>query len=110
MKNRKRDRLVLLVLAMCFAVSGALAQLRTVPQNAKLARVGEAQPLPFVQLNGNVVRLAPGGVIFDQNNRSILHGALPPGVRVAYTLELGGDVSRIYILTAQEQAQFDSKK
>ena len=50
--------------------------------------------------------LAPGGIITDENNRSILHGALPPGVRVAYTVELSGDISRIYILTAQEQAQY----
>ena len=110
MNIRKRGRLVLLVLAMCITVSGALAQFRTLPQNATLARVGDAQPLPFVQLNGNIVRLAPGGVIFDENNRSILHSALPPGARVAYTLELGGDVSRIYILTAQEQALFDSRQ
>ena len=99
-----------LTVACALLTTAAVAQLRTLPQNAKLARVGDPQPLPFVQLNGNVVKLAPGGVIYDENNRSILHSALPPGARVAYTLELGGDVSRIYILTAQEQAQFDSRQ
>ena len=102
----------LLILATaCAGVAGsAHAQLRTLPQNAKFARVGGPQPLPFIQLDNKLVRLAPGGIIIDENNRSILQGALPAGVRVAYTLDLGGDIGRLYILTAQEQAQVDSRQ
>ena len=102
----------LLVCLLFLSVMGApsvWAQLRTLPQNAQFASVGAPQPLPVIKLNDKMVRLAPGGIITDENNRSILHGALPPGVRVAYTVELSGDISRIYILTAQEQAQFKRK-
>ena len=99
-----------LTVACALLTTAAVAQLRTLPQNAKLARVGDPQPLPFVQLNGNVVKLAPGGVIYDENNRSILHGALPSDTRVAYTVDLNGDVQRIYILTAQELAQINSSQ
>ena len=102
--------LLLLTAAAALSSGSALAQLRTLPQNAKFARVGAAQPLPFVQLDGKSFRLGPGGVIYDQNNRTILHGALPAGVRVAYSLDLGGDIGRIYILTAHEQAQANKKR
>lgn len=86
------------------------AQLRTLPGNAKRVTVGQQQTLPFVELSSKVFRLAPGGVIYDQNNRSIVHGALPPGADVAYTIDMNGDIARIYILTPFEQAQFDQKK
>ena len=101
--------LVCLFFLNVLGASSVWAQLRTLPQNAQFASVGAPQPLPVIKLNDKMVRLAPGGIITDENNRSILHGALPPGVRVAYTVELSGDISRIYILTAQEQAQFKRK-
>ena len=110
MNSRMLGFLLMLVTACAGVAGSAFAQLRTLPQNAKFARVGDPQPLPFVQLDGNIVKLAPGGIIIDENNRSILQGALPPGVRVAYILDMGGDIGRIYILTAQEQAQVDSSQ
>jgi hypothetical protein len=105
-----RNFLFVATLAIAIFASGASAQFRTVPPSAKLARVGNAHPLPLVQLDGNILKLAPGGVIYDENNRSILHGALQPGARVAYTLDMSGDVARIYILSVQELAQIEKKK
>ncbi len=101
--------LVCLLFLSVMGASSVWAQLRTLPQNAQFARVGAPQPLPVIELNDKMVRLAPGGIITDANNRSILHGALPPGVRVAYTVEPSGNISRIYILTAQEHAQYKNK-
>lgn len=87
------------------------AQLRTLPGNAKRATIGQQQhALPFIELGGKVAKLAPGGVIYDQNNRSLVHGALPPGAEVAFTIDMNGDVARIYILTPFEQAQLDQQK
>jgi hypothetical protein len=86
------------------------AQLRTLPANAKRATTGQQQALPYIDIGGKVARLAPGGVIYDQNNRSIVHSALPPGTDVAFTVDMNGDVARIYILTPVEQAQFNQKK
>ena len=83
----------------------AQVQLRTLPATAKLAKVGDPQMLPYVELNGTVARLAPGGVIYDENNRSITHNMLPSGAVVGYTTDMNGDVARIYILTPQERAQ-----
>lgn len=109
MNKRLFGCLLMLTVAGSIVATSALAQLRTLPQNAKFARTGDAQPLPFVKLNGKIVKLAPGGVIYNENNRSIVHSALPPGARVAFTLDLSGDIGRIYILTAQEQAKAGSK-
>lgn len=102
-----RELLTMLLTVMLLAAGSAHAQLRTVPANAKPAKVGAQRlPLPYVDLGQKTpLKLAPGGVIFDENNRYILHEALPPGAAVAYTLDMNGDVARIYILTPQEQAQ-----
>ena len=101
--------LLLILIALTWAGPG-YAQFRTLPANAKRATVGQPQVLPFVELNRKIVRLAPGGVIYDQNNRTIVHNALPPGADVAVTPDLNGDIARIYILTPSEQAQLDRKK
>lgn len=84
--------------------------LRTLPANAKRGTVGQAQQLPLVEINSKVVRLAPGGVIYDQNNRSIIHGALPPGADIAFTVDMNGDVARIYILTPSELQLLKQRK
>ncbi len=80
---------------------------RTLPVNGKVAVVGEPMPLPLIQLNGKSMRFAPGAVIFDDSNRTILHGALPSNATVLYTTNLNGDVQRVYILTPAEQDQLD---
>jgi hypothetical protein len=104
-------KLFISLLVACLLFPGAgYAQLRTLPANAKRATVGQPQVLPYVELGGKVVRLAPGGVIYDQNNRTIVHGALPADTDVVFTTDMHGDVARIYILTPQEQAQFNQRK
>jgi len=100
---------VLIVASLVFTAT-ANAQLRTIPANAKRATVGQPQVLPNVDLGGKIDKIAPGGVIYDQNNRTIVHGALPPGASVAVTRDMNGDIARIYILTPLEQAQFKEKK
>jgi hypothetical protein len=106
-----RNLLLLSMVASVLFAGAGYAQLRTLPVNVKRATLG-AQPyaLPYVELGGKMVRLAPGGLIFDQNNRSIVHGALPAGAAVAFTTDMRGDIARIYILTPQEQAQLDERR
>ena len=102
--------LLLMVLSLSLAGTG-YAQFRTLPAAAKRATVGDRpHALPYVELGSKVVRLAPGGVIYDQNNRTIVHGALPPGADIAFTTDMHGDIARIYILTPHEQAQLDKRR
>jgi hypothetical protein len=51
-----------------------------------------------------VYRLAPGGVIRDEANRKIVHAELPLDAQVLYVGDANGDISRIWILTPEEQA------
>jgi hypothetical protein len=105
-----RKALLFLLATWLFISAAAFAQMRTLPVNAKRATVGQQKyALPMLDIGGKALKLAPGGVIYDTNNRSILHGNLPAGVEVAYTLDMNGDVARIYIMTPQEQAQFKPK-
>ena len=110
MRDLFRWLLVLITSLLLVATAYAQVQVRTIPANAKRATVGNPHSLPYVELNGKIVKLAPGAVIFDQNNRTIVHGALPPGADVAVTPAMNGDVARVYILTQVEKAQFDKKK
>ncbi len=103
--------LALPLAALLMLATIAHAQLRTLPAAGKRATIGQQQyPLPYIDLGGAKVKLAPGGIIFDENNRTIVHNALPPGSNVVFTTDVNGDIGRIYILTPQEQAQFVQKR
>jgi hypothetical protein len=107
-----RKLLLLLSLILGFAVGATVhAQVRTLPANAKRIVVGQQQfSMPYVDLGNKQVKLAPGAVIYDQNNRSIVHSALPPGADVVFTIDMQGDVARIYVLTPTEQVQLNQRK
>lgn len=102
-----RKLLLLLVLCAAWAAPAAshaqLIQQRFLPAQGERGRLGDAQVLPMVKISGRVLRLAPGGVIYDQHNRSIVHAHLPAGAEIFYTRDQNGDVQRIYILTDQER-------
>jgi len=84
-------------------VGAAHAQLqRMLPANGKLGEVVGRQPFPLVQINSKILRLAPGGLILDQHNRSIVHGALPPEAQVLFVEDPNGNVTRIYLLRPDE--------
>lgn len=101
-------RAFLLILTLLLMPTAGLAQapLRALPAGVKYAVTGQAMALPMVELNGKPRRLAPGATIIDANNRSLVQGALPSGVKVAYVLDMNGDIRRIYILTDAELSGF----
>ena len=100
--------LVALVSAMTTPVMAQVPRL--LPANGKVGHIGQAQQFPLVEIDRKVLRLAPGGVIVDQNNRFILHSALPANTEALYVLDGRGEVSRIILLTATELAQQTAKK
>ena len=109
-----RKSLLSLIFCAALSVSGALdaqlLQLRFLPEKGERGRLGENHALPLVKIGSRVLRLAPGGLIFDQNNRTILHSHLPSGADVLYTKDMNGDIQRIYILTDQERAHLDQTR
>jgi hypothetical protein len=93
-----------LLVAGCLVLAGAAhAQFRTLPADGQRAKVGDALAMPYVVLNGQQMKFAPGAQIFDQTNRFVVQSALPPGAEVLYTTNAQGDVARIYVLSAQER-------
>ena len=96
-------------IVMVLGASFAEAQFRTLPANAKRATLSGYEN-PFVILGGDQLRLAPGAVIFDTNNRTIVPMSLPAEADVLYTTDLTGSVLRIYLLTPQEQQKLDQTR
>ena len=80
-------------------------QMRYLPPQGIRGVLGPGpQQYPVVVIGNTVLRLTPGARIYDQNNRTIVHGQLPPGAQILFLRDQAGDVVRIYILTEQELA------
>lgn len=106
-------RILIAGLALSFALAApGYAQVqRLLPANGQLGVLaGQQQAYPLIQINRKVLRLAPGGLIFDENNRTILHNYLPPDATVLYVQDAHGEVSRIIILTPQELARLEQAR
>ena len=93
-------------------VATAHAQLsRQLPAEGKLGElVNQQQPFPLLQINNQVVRLAPGGRIYDEHNRTILHTLLPERATVLFVQDMNGDISRVYILRPEELAKLQQTR
>jgi hypothetical protein len=98
----------LLGLGLTAAATAQLLHQRQLPRDGLRGELGAPLPLPMVQIGREVLRLAPGGVVYDAQNRTILQSALPPEGAVLYTKDANGDVQRLYLLTPSERAMLDS--
>jgi hypothetical protein len=96
--------------AVIWPQPGVAQQIRFLPPNGKRGVTGGSLPLPQVVIGRETRTLAPGGLIFDDNNRTILHGSLPVGADVWYQLNDGNQIQRIYILRPDERARLDGKQ
>lgn len=93
----------ILALTAVFAAASHAQLPRKFPADAKLGEmVGQEHPYPQVQIDNKVMRLAPGGRIIDENNRTIVHTYIPKHAHVLYVVDLNGDLSRIFILRPDE--------
>lgn len=100
--------LLAVCLAVCLAVAASLVHapvhaqsLRPLPASARLADF-EMRQYPEILLNGELARMSAGAQIRDAQNRIVM----PAGIRgthpVLYERDPSGQVSRIWILTADE--------
>ena len=102
-------RILLATVLFIFAGSGAQAQLRTIPAEAKRATLSHVQGMT-VEIDGKRTELAAGAQIRDSRNMIVVPTAVPPGILVKYLLDTQGLVGRIWILSPQEAAQADARK
>lgn len=98
-----RRSLAAAALVLCLAAL-AHAQLRTLPAQAKLGKIRHVQEM-VVQIDGKLARLSAGAQVRDAHNRILVPMAIPAGSLVKYTLNAQGDVSAVWILSAQEAGQ-----
>ncbi len=96
-------------LALALAVTVASAQVRSIPADAKRGQMRHLQEMT-VDINGRAMQLAPGAQIRDASNLVVMPSALPARSLVKFTLDASGNVSRVWILTAQEAAQPDRRR
>jgi hypothetical protein len=96
--------LAALVLGFVFATSAHSQPPpgRLLPAGKLGELTGRQHAFPLVQIGGEVLRLSPGALIYDESNRTIIHANLPQSATVLYVTQPNGDVSRIYVLRPAE--------
>jgi hypothetical protein len=79
---------------------------RTFPDKAKRGEL-KAHQYPSMRIGDKTYRLAPGGRIFNQQNLIIVPVSLPARpAQIMYTIDMNGDLSRVWLLTPEEAAQY----
>ena len=93
-----------LAAALAFAQASPAQLQRFLPSEGRLGALSgqQQQPYPLLQIDKKIVRLAPGGRIYDQHNRIIVHGALPDSASVLFVPDMHGDIARLFILLPAE--------
>ena len=99
-------RCVTLAAALIACALPAAAQMqRNFPANALRGELVVLQP-PDAQLNGRPARLAPGARIRGDNNLLVVSGTIANRrLWVHYTLDNGGQLLDVWVLTATELAR-----
>jgi hypothetical protein len=94
-------RLAFIVLLVA---TSAMAQLRTIPQDAQSGRMSHVEA-NVVEVDGARLQLSAGAQIRDASNRIVVPTQLPPDSVVCYVLDGMGQVHRVWILTPEEAAE-----
>mgnify|MGYP006296573141 CR=1 FL=1 len=77
---------------------------RNIPEEAKPAQIRHVFEL-VLNVGGQDIPMAPGGIIRDRNNLIIVPSALPPGGAPGrYLLDANGQVWRVWLLNESEGA------
>jgi hypothetical protein len=103
----RRMLLALLICALALP-AGVMAQQRRIPDEARRGNIVHVQDT-VVQIDGTAMRLSPGAQIRSRENLFIVPMSLPPGALVKYTLDAGGQVHRVWVLTQEEAAAPDKQ-
>ena len=93
----------ILVAFLALWCCAAAAQLRTIPQDARLGTIRHLEAM-MVELDGQPQPLSPGAQIRDTDNRLVLPASLQEREQVLYLLDGAGLIHRVWILSAPEKA------
>ena len=82
---------------------------RTLAPDAKY--IAKAQfNYPFVKVGKQVLRLAVGSKIYNEQNLIIMPNTAPRSADVLYKVDTNGEISQIWILTPEESKAVSSRK
>jgi hypothetical protein len=98
--SKKLQRLCVAAALALLSVQSGYAE-RQLPQDGKYAKKAELN-YPFVKLGKQIVRLAVGGKIYNEQNLIIMPTSAPRSADVLYRLDINGEISQIWILTPEE--------
>lgn len=113
--STRRRRLIGLAALVCTLVLGPLAcgpltgaayAARNLPKDARYGKLTEFS-YPYAKIAGKVLHMSPGAKIYNEQNLIILPVAMRAPARVLFRLDNAGELSAIWILTAQEAAAYD---
>ena len=93
-----------LILLLAVLPGAALAQLRTIPEDAKRGTIRHVVEMD-VLIDGVRERLAPGAQIRSAGNTVILPLAIPADAPVRYRRDVDGRVRQVWILSPEEATQ-----
>ncbi len=83
---------------------------RNFPEKAVRGEI-KAHKYPYMKIGAKTLRLAPGGRIFNQQNLIIMPASLQSQTaQIMYTRDMNGDLSRVWLLTAEEAAKYPIPK
>ncbi|MGQ0579536.1 MAG: hypothetical protein ACT4PQ_11595 [Betaproteobacteria bacterium] len=83
---------------------------RNFPETAVRDEI-KSHNFPYVKIGARTLRLAPGGRIFNQQNLIIMPASLQAQTaQIMYTTDMNGELSRVWLLTAEEAARYPIKK
>jgi hypothetical protein len=102
-------RRFIVLLAVAGFASAALAQLRSIPKEAKRGEISHLREMT-VEIDGKGQRLSHGAQIRDPDNRLVMPAYLPAKSDVKYLVDRAGMVHRVWILSALEKAQADAEE
>jgi hypothetical protein len=105
---RRLITLALWLASTTLAVAQTTA-IRTLPEDAKRGHLSHVHG-NVVNLDGKLIRLAPGSQIRGRTNLIVLPTALPPQSLVKYKLDKNGDIASAWILTPEEAAKPDQRR
>jgi hypothetical protein len=97
-------RYLVAIALMLAQANPALAQLRTIPQDARLGQIRHLSEM-LIEIDGKERRLSPGAQIRDDSNRIIVPTAIPAGAAARYVVDGEGNVRQVWLLTSEEAAQ-----
>ena len=78
------------------ATTAPVERLRTIPKDAKKGVMWPPEGRR-VRINDSTMMLAPGATIRDMNNRMVLPNTVRRPKKIRYTLDMYGQVRRIWI-------------